>query len=215
MPSILQLVQHPVGETKSDELFDLRDIYDFDSVNLDGYTAINISASCDQRFLAARSERLSGWVSSGGKLLVNGHPMLSFVEGLPKHRKLEFHSTRDLWLTALGSHPIWEGVDRKDLLFNTGVPGQHSFAKLTEIGVAGFYAHAYLVDLPESATEITGIGQGNLPVDISYPLGAGEVIVHLGNDLTAFDRPGTSAQSMTERIFAYLAGNHHLQESLR
>lgn len=215
MPSILQLVQRPVDETESDELLDLRDVYDFDIVNLDGYVAINISASCDQRFLAARSEKLSDWVSSGGKLMVNGHPMLSFVEGLPKHRKLEFHSTRDLWLSSLESHPIWEGIDRKDLLFNTGVPGVHSFEKLTEVGVAGFYAHAYLVDLPVGTTQITGIGQGKLPVDISYRLGSGEVIVHLGNDLMTFSRPGTSAQFLGERIFSYLAGNLELQESAR
>ncbi|NLU82634.1 hypothetical protein [Rhodococcus sp. HNM0569] len=215
MPPVLHLVQRPVSPSEDTARIAVRDVYDLDALDLDAFAGVMIGGACDQRFLGARTDRLSEWVRAGGRLLVNGHPLERFVDGMPKHRKLDFHSTRDLWLTAVGAHPIWDGVDRRDVLFNTGVPGQHTFEDLERVGVAGFYAHAYLVDLPEDAVVITGIGQGRLPVDASYPLGSGEVIVHLGNDLLSFTRPGTSAADMGERTLAYLEGARVLQEAAR
>lgn len=212
MPAILQLVQRPTLEAERTGRIEVRDVYDLDEIDLDSFAGITVGAGCDQRFLAARSERLSGWVRSGGRMLINGHPLERFIEGLPQHRKLDFHTTRDLWLTEMGSHPIWDQVDRRALLFNTGVPGTHSFEELEHIGVAGFYAHSYLVDLPEDAVVITGIGQGRLPVDASYRLGEGEVILHLGNDMMSFSRPGTSAQDLGDRVLAHLEHTSTLQE---
>ncbi len=194
---------------------DVRDVYDLDGLDLDAFSGIMVSGACDQRFLAARTERLSAWVRAGGRLIANGHPMERFVEGMPKHRKLDFHSTRDLWLTEVQTHPIWSGVDRRDLLLRTGVPGDHSFEELERIGVAGFYAHAYLVDLPEDAVIITGIGQGCLPVDIAYPLGAGEVVMHLGNELVSFAGSGSSTADLEERAMAYLEGALDMAEAAR
>lgn len=205
MPPILQLVQRPARGEDTPRVA-VRDVYDLDGIDLDAFAGIAVSGACDQRFLAARADRLSAWVRAGGRVLVNGHPMERFIDGMPKHRKLDFHTTRDLWLTETGSHPIWDGVDRRDVLFNTGVPGTHSFEDLERIGVAGFYSHAYLVDLPADTVVITGIGPGRLPVDVAYPLGAGEVILHLGNDMVAFTRPGTSAADMGERTLAHLEG---------
>lgn len=212
MPQILQLVQRPASPAEDTARVAVRDVYDLDEIDLDKFAGITVGGACDQRFLVLRTDRLSAWVRAGGRLMVNGHPLQGFVESMPKHRKLDFHTTRDLWLTAIGQHPIWDGVDRRDLLFNTGVPGTHTFEDLEHIGVAGFYAHAYLVDLPEDATVITGIGQGRLPVDVSYPLGLGEVLMHLGNDMSAFTRPGTSAADFGARTLAYLEGVAMLQE---
>lgn len=215
MPPILQLVQRPAAPAEDTPRLAVRDVYDLDGIDLDAFAGIAVSGACDQRFLAARADRLSAWVRAGGRILVNGHPLERFLEGMPKYRKLDFHTVRDLWLTEMGSHPIWDGVDRRDVLFNTGVPGSHSFEDLERVGVAGFYAHAYLVDLPEDAVVITGIGQGRLPVDVSYPLGAGEVTMHLGNDIMSFNRSGTSAADIGERTLAYLAGARELQEAAR
>lgn len=215
MPLLLHLVQRPTSPTEDTPRLAVRDVYDLDQIELEAFAGLIISTGCDQRFLAARAERISAWVRSGGRLLINGHPQERFVDGLPKHRQLDFHSTRDLWLTETGSHPIWDGVDRRDVLFNTGVPGTHSFEDLERVGVAGFYAHSYLVDLPEDAVVITGIGQGRLPVDIAYPLGNGEVILHAGNDVTAYSRPGTSAADLGERALAHLEHDPMLLEVTR
>jgi hypothetical protein len=182
----------------------IRDVYDLDDLDLTRYRGLVISAGCDQRFLTEHRRRLTAWVRAGGRLLANGHPMLRYVSGLPEIRTLDFHGIDDLRLHAVGSHPIWDGLSRQDLLLRTGVPGVHSFSDLLEIGVAGFYAHAYLTRLPAGTTTITGIGDGRLPVDISYPLGAGEVIVHAGNDLSGFPIPGSDSVTLADRTLSYL-----------
>ena len=183
-----------------------RQVYDLHTINLDEYLAIVISMGCDQRFLERHSDKLNQWVKAGGKILVNGQPVRPFLEGMPQWRKLHFHGVDDIWLTAMDEHPIWEGVERKNLLLRTGVPGKHTFEELLEIGVGGFYARAYMVGLPDNASVITGIGIGKLPVDVSYRLGEGEVIMHSGNDLDGFDTSCGEHIDMGERVATYLGG---------
>lgn len=206
MPRTLQLTSAPGEEIDHDGRLLIRDVYDLDRIDLADFAGLVLSGGVDQRHLAARRDRISAWVRAGGRLLANGHPMAPYVDGLAAPRKLEFHGLDDLWLTETGLHPIWDGIDRRDLLLRTGVPGEHTFAELARIGVAGFYAHAYLVGLPAEAVAITGIGQGRLPVDVAYPLGAGEVVLHLGNDLLGFACPGTTAADLTTRILDHLEG---------
>ncbi|WP_427868605.1 hypothetical protein [Leucobacter luti] len=185
---------------------ELRDVYDLDSMELSSYTGVVVSGHCDQRFLCKQREVLERWVVEGGRLLINGHPHLGFLSELPRTRKLEFHTQSELALAEVEPHPIWSGIDRRDVLFKTGVPGVHSFEELKRIGVAGFYAHAYLVGLPRGTRVITGIGAHRLPVDVSYPLGSGEVIVHCGNDLAVFAHRGTTAERLPEQVMCYLEG---------
>lgn len=180
------------------------DTYDFSSCPLEEYQGIIISMGADQIQLSRMKDRLSAWVRSGGRMLINGLPMRSFVDGMPTHRKMQFHGFEDVWLHHIENHPIWEGVDMRDVLLRTGVEGSHSFEEMLEIGVAGFYARSYLAELPDNARVITGIGSGKLPVDVSYALGEGEVIIHNGNDLGSFAFAGTTTEHLRERIHNYL-----------
>lgn len=184
------------------------DLYSFDEVNLHDYSGLVISGSCDQVYLSRRAERLTSWVKAGGRLLVNGHPLAPMVEGIPQIRKLEFHGLDDVWLTSVGVHPIWRGIELTDVLLRTGVPGEHSFEELKEIGVAGFYARNYLAGLPDGARVITGLGPNRLPVDVAYPLGRGEVVVHAGNDLAGFasEHKGVSTDRLEGNIVEFLSG---------
>lgn len=173
------------------------DLYSFDDTDLGAYSGMIISGGCDQIFLERRRTAFSDWVRAGGRLLINGHPLRQFVDGLPSIRKMEFHGLRDVWLSAVDEHPVWDGIDRRDVLLRTGVPGDHTFEELTSIGVAGFYARNYLANLPEGASVITGIGPNKLPVDVAYSLGEGEVIVHAGNDLMSFDSTNLQPQILS------------------
>ena len=212
MAKVLKLVMGKPGDCGGEECCAdtsvyTADIYSLPDIDVADYRGLICTMGCDQVFLAAHRERITAWVRAGGKLLTSGHPMIQFVEGLPQTRKMEFHGLDDVWLSSCEPHPIWGGIDRKDVLFNTGVPGKHTFEELKEIGVAGFYARNYLAALPENSVVITGIGSGKLPVDISYRLGEGEVIVHAGNDLMSFERSGTSTASWNAKIVSYLGGN--------
>lgn len=185
-----------------------RDLYSLPHLNLSDYAGLILSGGCDQIFLGKHQEKLDEWIRAGGRILVNGHVIRPFLTGLPTTRKLDFRGLADVWLTKTNEHPIWEGIELSDVVLRTGVPGQHSLEELKKIGVAGFYARAYLAELNDETTVVTGIGAGQLPVDISYPLGKGEVIVHNGNDLQSFCPEGTSAENFANQIYAYMAGIH-------
>ncbi|HIY86932.1 MAG TPA: hypothetical protein H9822_10870 [Candidatus Yaniella excrementavium] len=201
---ILKLTQRPVDN--NDGRVRTIDVYDLAAVELADYTGILVEGGCDQRFLATQQPQLDHWVESGGRLVANGHPIQRWLAKMPAHRALDFHTPEELWLYPVGEHPIWRGVERTELIFRTGVPGKHSLQELKRIGVAGFYAHAYLVDLPQGAQTITGIGPGQLPVDVSWTQGDGEVVVHIGNDLSSFAIPQTTTAELAERVLTYLEG---------
>lgn len=204
MPQVLHLSQRPGDLITHEGRVRTIDVYNFGTVDLDRYSGLLVDSSCDQRFLASCRKRLSDWLRAGGRLVANGHPIVQWLDDMPAHRKLEFHTPRDLWLYPMGEHPIWEGVDRSELVFRTGVPDAHSLKQLAQVGVAGFYAHAYLVDLPKAALTVTGIGQGRLPVDVAWPLGNGEAVLHTGNDLTSFATPDTTTAQLDRRVITYL-----------
>ena len=187
--------------------FDYQEVYELENIDLTPYTGIIVSASCDQIFLAKHGDILEQWVKDGGTLLVNGHPVHPFLTDMPSWRKLYFHGVNDIWLHTTGRHPIWDGVDMRGLLLRTGVPGEHSFEELLKIGVGGFYARNYLVNLPGNAHVIVGIGEGKLPVDVAYPYGRGEVIMHCGMDVDFFNPEFFDTPvDMRARVAQYLGG---------
>ncbi|MET4060341.1 hypothetical protein ABIB35_001886 [Arthrobacter sp. UYP6] len=165
-----------------------------------------IGGGVDHLLLSRHREALTGFVRSGGRVLVNAQVVTPFIDGLAGWRKLEFRGARDVQPHAVTAHPVWEGVDYRDLHYRTGVPGTHSYEKLKEIGVAGFYGRGYHLDLPEGATVVTGIGQYRLPLDYSYRLGEGEVLVHGGNDLESFSDNRYSIGKIGPNLVAWLEG---------
>lgn len=165
-----------------------------------------VSLNCDQIHLEARREQLERFVHQGGRMLVNGHVMRRFLSGLPIWRRWPYRNPRDLAITMVNAHPIWHGVDPADLLFRTGVPGEHTFEELERIGVAGFYGRGFYDPLPEGGRIINGLGPYRVPIDVAIPMGEGEVVLHAGLDLTGFNRAGTSTAHLTENIVSWLEG---------
>ncbi|MFF2021954.1 hypothetical protein ACFVW2_09115 [Streptomyces sp. NPDC058171] len=103
-------------------------------------------------------------------------------------------------------HPVWAGVDFDELLYRTGVPGTPTGEELARVGVAGFYGRGYHGALPEDATVINGIGPYRLPIDIGYPLGAGAVLAHAGNDLLSFSDHDRTTRHLGARLLDWLEG---------
>ncbi|SHK06791.1 hypothetical protein SAMN05443637_102244 [Pseudonocardia thermophila] len=182
------------------------DLYDLPELDLGSISGINLASSCDQVFLGRHRDLLEDFVRSGGRLLVNGHVAEPFLTGLVPWRRLSYKGPRDLEITSLSPHPIWEGIDLRDVLYRTGVPGPHSFEELERIGVAGFYGRGYHLPLPESGRAINGVGPLQAPIDYTYPLGSGEVVVHGGVDLITFVDPHRTTARLGENILGWLEG---------
>ena len=166
--------------------------------------ALVISGGVDHLLLGRYREELTSFVRSGGRVLVNGQVVKPFIDGLAVWRKLEFRGAQDVRPHAVSEHPVWNGIDDRDLHYRTGVPGIHSYERLEEIGVAGFYGRGYHLDLPEGAQVITGIGSYRLPLDYAYRIGAGAVLVHGGNDLESFSDDGYSTRVLGPNLVAWL-----------
>lgn len=183
------------------------DIYRLADLDLADVTGISISGMCDQEYLSRHQAKLEAFVRAGGRMLINGHVAKPFLPGLPKWRKLVFTQPADLVVEAAMPHALWRGVDLADVLYRTGVPGVHTRQELEKIGVAGFYGRGYAVRLPEGATVINTIGPLRAPIDYTFPLGMGEVVVHQGLDLAAFfGIPGSTLGNFETNIHAWLGG---------
>ncbi len=111
---------------------------------------------------------LDEMLARDGRILINGHVERPFVAGVgtfvPGGR-----GRADLRLSALGDHPVFDGVDR--LAFET------------RRGVAGFYGRGHNT-MPPDAQALTGVGPDAAPLDwIWRRAGGGAVLSHAGNDL--------------------------------
>ncbi|WP_136193925.1 hypothetical protein [Actinomyces procaprae] len=184
------------------------DPYDLDEEALAHTPGILVSGMCDQRHLAGHRAHFDAFLRAGGRMLVNGHVVEPWVTGLPKWRLLEYHGPRDLGITRLASHPVWDGVDVEELLYRSGPHIPRTREQLEQFGVAGFYGRGYLLDLPVGTTVINGLGPLRAPIDVEFPVAEGRVVVHAGLDLAIFARtPGTTLTRLTDNIRNWLGGN--------
>lgn len=147
------------------------DQYSLQDVLTSDIRAILIPMHVDQRFLASRAALLEQFVLSGGRMVVNGHVLYPFVPELGLFKPLFRYRVDDLYIDSHAPHPVWDGVDIPALTFRKGV--------------AGFYGRGYHTPPPQG-TFINTIGPKKYPVDCVYSHGAGEILVHSGNDLWSF-----------------------------
>ncbi|MFI6999731.1 hypothetical protein [Nocardia sp. NPDC050175] len=200
--TVLRVVMEP-GVTES-EGWRRIDVYDLPETDLATVTGMYLHGDIDQEFLAEHREWLGRFVVGGGRVVVNGHVQRVFLDGLTRWRKLEFRKPADLALTKVSEHPVWAGIDPQVLLYSTGTPGHLSFEELSRIGVAGFYGRGYYLDLPDQAQVIHTIGPTAGPIDYTYPLGAGNVLVHGGNDLLQFASVDRGTSFLTGQVLSWL-----------
>jgi len=181
------------------------DVYDLPTACTADVAGIYLTWDVDQEFLVEQRDFLNSFVVGGGRVVVNGHVQRIFLDGLTRWRKLEFRGPSDLALTRVTDHPVWAGTDPKAFLYNTGRRGPVPFAELERIGVAGFYGRGCYLDLPDGARVVHTIGRTRAPIDYEYPLGAGRVLVHGGNDLLQFSGADRGTADLRTQIVRWLA----------
>ncbi|MEU4311303.1 hypothetical protein [Nocardia sp. NPDC024068] len=203
--TVLKAVMAPRDGTPAGGFHEV-DVYDLPKACAADTTGIYLTGDVDQEYLAEQRPLLDAFVTGGGRVLVNGHVQRVFLQGLTRWRKLEFRTPRDLVLTRVTDHPVWAGTDPLAFLYNTGTPGPVPFAELERIGVAGFYGRGYYLDLPAGARIVHTLGPTAAPIDYDYPLGAGRVLVHGGNDLLQFAGADRGTARLAPQIVRWLEG---------
>jgi len=195
------------GAATMEDGFCAIDVYDLATACTAEVSGIYLAGDVDQEFLTEQRSLLDAFVMRGGRVIVNGHVQRLFLEGLTRWRKLEFRDPRDLALTRVTEHPVWAGIAPKTLLYNMGRRGPVPFAEAERIGVAGFYGRGYYLDLPEGARVVHTIGRTAAPIDYDYPLGAGRILVHGGNDVLQFASADRGTERLCSQILRWLAGD--------
>jgi hypothetical protein len=162
-----------------------------DPDRLAGLGALLISQHADQVALADRSADLEALLGRGGTILLCGQ--LAYPV-LPMLRPFEPLARPSLDALAVGFqtfHPLFAGVDARDLTFRRGV--------------AGFWGRGQNPP-PPGARPITTLDGGRTVLDWELALpGGGRLFVHAGNDLWSFDLDGTdSAARLVPNLLAWL-----------
>lgn len=146
----------------------------------------------DQDHLMGLRPALERFLDAGGRWFFNGHLVRPLVEGLGQFRPLLAPKRADLDLSSVQTHPIFDGIDLKQLETNKGV--------------AGFYGRGCNPP-PEGAVVVNGLGPSLVPVDWVWarPSG-GRFFSHSGNDLGSLGLEWGLAPELTQRILRWAAG---------
>ncbi|MBE3000420.1 hypothetical protein IDM40_17180 [Nocardiopsis sp. HNM0947] len=162
------------------------DVYDIDALE-PACRLLLIGMHADQVFLESRREVLDAFLARGGTLVIGGHLLRQVFTGAPRWRRAESTAQADLVVLGVHAHPVWEGVDPRDLS--------------SRRGVSGFYGRGGYPDLPEGATIINRIQY--MPVDVELRTGGGRVLLHGGNDLWTYRSEGNTAERLLPQLLRW------------
>jgi len=172
------------------------DLYDLDGAELEQglapYAAVLLPIHVDQRLLAARRGVLEGFLGRGGTIVINGHIAYPFLDGLTPFVPVERPRVADLEIVAGLSHPVFEGVARRDLTYRRGV--------------AGFYGRGHNPP-PEGAVPLNRLGTGDFIVDwvVRRP-GGGRIFMHSGNNIWMYLGERSSAARLVPQLVGWALG---------
>tara|TARA_R110002020_G_scaffold22444_37_gene75906 strand:+ start:481 stop:1086 length:606 start_codon:yes stop_codon:yes gene_type:complete len=146
----------------------------------------------DQIGLLDHADALQDMLNSGGRWFFNGHMMRRFVPGLDLYVPLKAPRRADYALTRLYEHPLFAGIEQRQLEENKGV--------------AGFYGRGHN-PLPAGGQPVNGIGPAMLPVDWVWarPQG-GAIFSHAGNDLSGMIGDHGQGALLGRRIIDWCRG---------
>lgn len=163
--------------------------YDLHETALDTYAALMLPAHLDQIYLGEIAGHVEDFLDGGGTLVFNGHVARPMLPELRPFVPLPRIDLVHLEVHRLTPHPVFEGVDPRDLTFQRGV--------------AGFYARGHNPP-PDGAVPLNGLGPDRAPCDWLYerPRG-GRILVHSGNDLWMYAGVASTASRIVPQLCAW------------
>ncbi|GAB3713424.1 hypothetical protein [Nocardiopsis oceani] len=146
-----------------------------------------VGMHADQVHLERHRGLIDGFLARRGTLVLGGHLVRPIFTGAPRWRRAAGTAQTELAVTAVTPHPVWDGVDVRDLS--------------SRMGVSGFYGRGGYPDLPSDATVINRVQ--DLPVDAELRAGGGRVLLHGGNDLWTYRAEGNSAERILPQLLRW------------
>ena len=183
---------HPQGYAGDSRIVIVRE-RDLTAEHFKAAKGVITSTHLDQIGWLDHASALTAMLDRGGNWFFNGHILRPAIDGLALYVPLQKPRRADFNLTRLFDHPIYAGIDQKNLEENRGV--------------AGFYGRGHN-PLPEGGVAVNGIGRDLLPIDWAWdrPQG-GRMFSHAGNDMGGMGGESGNGALLTRRIIAWCAGD--------
>jgi hypothetical protein len=157
----------------------VEDVYRLPDLDLSLYDALHISGMVDQEFLWQHRDVIARFLDAGKVVVFCGHLLRPWLPGCGTFVPASVTSYRDYIVHIVAPHPVYEGVDARDLTFRRGV--------------AGFFARGHHPQPP--GAEVLATLAGGQPITwIDRSTTNGTVFVHAGNDLVEFADDSTAAR---------------------
>lgn len=146
----------------------------------------------DQNAMLAMKAALASFLDAGGRWFFNGHMVRPLVDGMAQYRPIANPKRADFDLSPVNPHPLYAGIDLKQIETNKGV--------------AGFYGRG-CNPLPQGAVAVNGLGAAKVPVDWVWARpGGGRIFSHAGNDLGSMGLEWGLAPELSRRVIAWTNG---------
>lgn len=157
----------------------VEDLYRLPDLDLAPYRALHVSGMVDQELLWRHRDVIAGFLDQGKVVVFCGHLLHPWLPGSGTFVPASVTSYRDYVVHIVAPHPVFEGVDARDLTFRRGV--------------AGFFARGH--NPPPPGAEVLATLAGSQPVTwIDRSTTRGTVFVHAGNDLIGFADDSTASR---------------------
>lgn len=152
--------------------------------------AVLVPAHVDQRALATHAPTLSRFLDGGGTLVFNGHLVYPVFPELEPYRPARGRGLSDLMIERAAPHPVFDGVDVRDLSLRRGV--------------AGFYARGANPP-PAGARILHRLSADASPIDWLWqrPQG-GQILMHSGNTMWMYVDDASSAARIGPQLLRWL-----------
>jgi hypothetical protein len=166
--------------------------YALETADLSAYRALLVPAHLDQRFFGMLAGKVSAFLDGGGTLVFNGHVAWPMLPEFAPFEVLPQVTLETLEVHRITGHPVFEGVDPRELTYRRGV--------------AGFYARGHNPP-PEGAIALNGLGPERVPCDWLYhrPAG-GRILMHAGNDLWMYAGAADTTARIVPQLCRWAAG---------
>ncbi|HEX7276664.1 MAG TPA: hypothetical protein VF244_04755 [Acidimicrobiales bacterium] len=157
----------------------VEDVYRLPDLDLGPFHALHISGMVDQEFLWQQRDVIDRFLDDGKLVVFCGHLLRPWLPGCGTFVPVAVTSYRDYVVHLADPHPVFDGVDPRDLTFRRGV--------------AGFFARGH--HPPPPGAEVLATLAGGQPITwIDRSTTNGTVFTHAGNDLIGFADDSTAAR---------------------
>jgi hypothetical protein len=155
------------------------DVYQLHGLDLSPYSALHVSGMVDQEFLWRQRDVVARFLADGKVVAFCGHLLHPWLPGCGTFVPAPVTSYGDYAVHIVADHPVFEGVDPRDLTFRRGV--------------AGFFARGH--HPPPPGAEVLATLAGGQPITwIDRTSTDGTIFVHAGSDLVGFADDATAAR---------------------